>query len=249
MKRFSRYAALMAMATLTLFATNSHAFLGEAVANASWSIGLKGGATYHTLYGDGLSDVLEDVLRPQVDELASDPRWWFYGGGFVSMHFNKCLALQLEVFYHRTGLQYDGVLAGDEFDFEFDIDYLAVPLLLKMTAPYYGDMIRPFMVVGPYLDIKLNAESDGLDGIPAAVTDLGYLTGVGDDIGDEVNPVDAGVMVGVGLDIKAGPGYLQLEARGAFGFNDVFDSEELGLNAEEVKNAYLMLGGAYAFEF
>jgi hypothetical protein len=208
-----------------------------------------GGASYGAIYGKGW-DVLEDVLRPQLDELGDDPLWWGYGGAFAALHFGANRALELAVIYHRNGKEYEAILGDERFDFEFEIDYISIPLLIRNTSPRVANIIETYSLFGPYLDVKVNAEAPGIDEFPASVTERGFLDQLEpDNIDDEVNPVDFGFMLGLGIGIKSGPGRLRLELRGAAGLVDVFDNDDLGKNVEEIKNAYLLMGAGYALEF
>lgn len=216
----------------------------------SFSFGARSGVTFGALRGQG-TDVLEDDLREDFAELRDDPMVAAMGGAFVAIHHSDIVALQAEVLYHRTGIAYVGTPPqGGEREFDITLDYLMIPVLLRLTIPIYDARTRPYMLAGPHLDVRLNAEVNGVAALPDNIQSLGILQRyrTTSDADDQTRGVDIGGTIGTGLEIKLGPGRVQIEFRASMGFVDVFDTDGLGDNAEEIKNKTLWLTGGYVLE-
>ncbi|MBD3241587.1 MAG: outer membrane beta-barrel protein, partial [Chitinivibrionales bacterium] len=167
----------------------------------SYELGAKGGVIFSNFTGDGV-DVLEDGMRDGFTVLSDDPQVFIIGGITGTMNFGRYFALQPEILYQRSGKAYEGVLLGQEQEFSFHIDYLTIPVLLKLVFPT-NERFRTNFFVGPHLSIKLNATLDDIDQFPPRGTvDLGPLDEFGrdEDIDEETSGVDAGITVGVALD-------------------------------------------------
>jgi hypothetical protein len=217
-----------------------------------FSAGVKSGATLGTLWGQG-TDVLEDELREDFIQLGDEAVWAGTAGLFAAVHFSDFAALQVELLYDRSGKGYEGTtrFSGTEYELAIALDYLTIPVLLKLMVPFLGDGFRPHLIVGPYLSARLSAQVNKLGELPPGVKSLGILTGfrAKEEADDETRAIDAGAAIGLGVDIRLGPGYLQLEIRGSSGFVGVFDERMLGANAEEIRNGMLWFTGGYLLEF
>jgi hypothetical protein len=216
-----------------------------------FSIGVKGGAVLSNLWGHG-TDVLEDELRVDFSELGDIGRWTAMGGMFAALHFSDFAAVQLEVVYNRLGKRYVGVIAQTDRSarIEIDVDYLTFPVVLKLMIPFIGDGFRPHLIIGPFLSARLEAKVDKLETVPPVVDNLGILERfrADADADEETRAVDAGITMGLGVDIRLGPGYCQLELRGSSGFVNIFDDGVLGANAEEIRSAALWFTVGYLLE-
>ena len=236
--------------TLIIIATGPVAYAFPGLA-PSFSFGARSGVTLGGLRGQG-TDVLEDNLREDFAELRDDPMIAAMGGVSVAIHHSDIIALQVEILYHRTGIAYVGTpLEGREREFDITLDYLMIPVLLKLTIPIYDGRGRPYLLLGPHLDIRTNAEVNHVAALPPDIRSLGILRRyrTTDEADRQTRGLDAGGAVGMGLEVKLGPGRAQLEFRASLGFVDIFDTDELGDNAEEIKNRSLWLTGGYVLEY
>ncbi len=250
MKRAHVRAGLVS-AALVLFLSSHAAGQQSWKSGLSYELGAKGGVIFSNFTGDGV-DVLEDGMRMGFTVLSDDPQIFVIGGISGTVNFGRYFAVQPEILYLRSGKEYDGVLLGEEQEFSFNIDYLTIPVLLKLVFPA-NERFRTNFFVGPHLSIKLNATLDDIDEFPPrGVVDLGPLDEFGrdEDIDEETSGVDAGITVGVALDIKAGPGYIVIDGRYMRGFVDVFDvGDGVSGNLEEIKNQAITLMAGYTFLF
>lgn len=216
--------------------------LGESV-----SLGIKAGLSISHFRGDGV-DVLDDQLRAEFPELADDPLPFFSGGLFVTLALSENFALQPEIMYQRNGKQFEGGALGNVYDFELHVDYLSFPILFKVMAPSPEMLFRPNFFFGPVVSVALDARAENVPDLPPEIGELGFLKRFREDenIGDHTRALDLGVVIGAGIDAKAGPGHFTFEFRYSTGFLDVFDDDR---NAEEIKNAAVAILAGYAYDF
>jgi hypothetical protein len=76
-------------------------------------------------------------------------------GAFVSIPAGPMLALQPEALFSQKGEKIGGEKST--------INYLEVPVLLKLSPSLPGDMVRPIFFAGPSLGLLLSAKSGDVD--------------------------------------------------------------------------------------
>jgi hypothetical protein len=169
--------------------------------SAQGQIGAIVGATFSTLRGiDGL-----------------DSRTGLIGG--LSFVFPSSGPLSLQTGATFVG---KGAEAGDASTQGIEINYLEVPLLLRLGLSR-GGSVTPHVYAGPYFGLQLSCT---LEGTSADCDSVG-----------SVNPktVDLGGILGGGLDFHFGPLILTGGLRYAFGVSKVADFE-FGSVRESAKN-------------
>lgn len=115
-------------------------FSQEEVKNSSDAkFGIKGGLNYATVTKGDFEDGL-------------DPRTSFYIG-FVSEIplVANSISLQPEMIYSRQGFENNFVLLGTDYKEEYQVDYINIPVLLKLHA---GNTLS--FEVGPQFGLKIN---------------------------------------------------------------------------------------------
>lgn len=107
-------------------------------------IGLKMGLNFSNLYGNDISNskILTGVSA----------------GAFLSYKFSDIFDIQPEVYFSRKGAKEKGVTDTETFDYEFALDYIEIPLLLKFSLPIQGLKIRPIIFGGPAISFNTNAK-------------------------------------------------------------------------------------------
>jgi hypothetical protein len=183
-----RYALL---AILTILAAVSTA--GAQWKPAELGVGVKAGV--------GISDVAYHT-RP------TDPRTAYLLGAILNYKQNRWFSFQMELLYTVKGYRRNdvsvrdtsGVIVGTS-DLEFILGYLEVPVLGKFSVPMRGKY-RPYAVAGGFMSLsvydkyRVSAER--------VAVDFGL---------QNVETVDLGATVGIGVDIKAGNGWVSFETR------------------------------------
>lgn len=169
--------------------------------------------------------------------LNGDARIGLSGGVFVTIGLGGVFQLQPELLWVAKGATDQmtltdpaGTPVGTQ-DFTYALDYLEIPVLLRI-APATGAPIRPSLLVGPALAIKLSSRMNS----------SGPLGNLGQDL-DFVSGTDLGLVLGVGVDLGGGPGRFLLDARYTLGLTNVWGSQS-ALNA---RNGTLALMAGYGF--
>jgi hypothetical protein len=146
-------------------------------------------------------------------------------GGFMSYSITEIFAIQPELLFTMKGTK-----ASDE-DVSWSINYLEIPVLLKVTLPTDGK-IKPLLYAGPGFGFLLSSkQSDG--------TEV--------DVKDFTASTDIGIIAGAGIDYKMETSAITFEARYEVGMTSI-GKEEDG-ETPDIKNSVLtfMLGYGFAF--
>ena len=147
-------------------------FLAVPIAAAAQShggigVGVKGGPLFSSL----TSDVSKDEFKTRTG--------WI-GGLFVGGNRNGVVGAAVELLYARKGAK-----ANDGSGDQIDIDYLEVPVLLRINAGSRSlSGANLYAVVGPAFDIRLKSKLS-----------------TGEDLKDQTEGADVGLAVGVGVEI------------------------------------------------
>ena len=173
---------------------------GAALAQQS-GFGLKGGATYSDLRGDLPPDA---GLGPRQ----FDPGIGWAAGAFLAFEVSHNVVVQPEAYYVRRVAELDFDTLGVKTVLE--VDYVEVPVLLKFTGGDVYSRVRPSLFFGASLAYLLEATSEA--------ESAGRTVAV--DVSDDLEEIDIGAVVGVGLDFAGG---IQLDARYTYGITEVFN--------------------------
>jgi hypothetical protein len=145
------------------------------------------------------------------------------GGVFFSFGLGP-VAIQPEILYVRMGTS----LVFEGTGPEFRLDYIQVPLLLKLSVIPAGP-IRPFICGGGYGSYLLKARGvwfvDGL------------VVGDPVDMGEDYTKYDYGVIGGVGLTFKLPGISISFEGRYNYGLMNIISDPPVG---EALKNRSMM---------
>ena len=164
-------------------------------------------AVYGVKAGINLAKINFDP-EPEEDNL--DRRIGFVGGLFVVVPMTDLIAFQGEALFSQKGA------SGDEGKVE--LDYLEVPLLLRVGhAPSGSTSFHAF--AGPSVGLKLRARATStFDGETED-----------EDIGDDVETFDLGLVAGAGVDV----GRFTLDGRYTWSLRNV---NNLAPDEVEIKN-------------
>lgn len=187
-------------------------------ARAAMSLGIKGGVS--------VSQITSDIL---------DPKWRTGFGGGVSLGIDLGPNLQLspELLYVRKGAELfatkvtvGGIDFGD-IRTTFDVDYLEIPLLLKLNLVPVGP-VKLNAIGGPTVAFK-TAEKLTTSGLASLSLDS-----------DQLKTTDYGLMLGAGVAIPLGGCSLTGEGRYTWGLANVSD---LPFGGELKNNDVLVMVG------
>jgi len=169
------------------------------------SFGLKGGVNLASFGSGGAFDNGDRVISP-------GRRTGLILGAFVAIPVGPSVLIQPEAVFTQKGARYT---AGTEAELVYAVDYLEVPLLLKVRLG--GGATRGALFGGPAVAFRLNGTVTSRDGEEESSTDVSEM----------LRTVDWGVVFGGGIDVSAGSGVLTLEGRYTLGLS------KLGKDLEE----------------
>ena len=163
-------------------------------------------------------------------EIFMDSRTGFTGGIFFIHQFSDLFAIQPEVYYTMKG----ATLNRTSVDVTLSVDYMEVPVLLKLIIPVEGSNFRPSIFAGPSLGFnttaKLKVEADG--------------ESEEEDIKENVKSTDFGLVFGGGIGIMIGKNELGFDIRYILGLSTLDDSSS---NADDIKNAVISFNIYFGF--
>ena len=175
---------------------------GAANAQTGVRFGLKGGINYSTLTADD-TEGIESKIGLQA-------------GALANFGLSDLISIQPEVLYSQKGAQVE-----DASDFKLKLNYIDVPVLVKVNA---GGL---FFEAGPQLGILASAKATDGD------TD--------EDVKEGYNTVDFGYAVGLGYQLETGP-MIGLRYNG--GISNIIKD---GPDSDKIRNSAFQLYVGYVF--
>jgi len=161
-------------------------------------LGVKAGANFSSFSGP-------DVEQEWKNRMA------LVGGVFFTLKLNDLLAIQPEILYSQKGPKWDAPLGGVAFVGTVNLDYLEIPVLVKILIPVGANAaIRPNLFAGPYLGLKMSARLKGTWGATTI-----------DRTMDQIKSTDLGYVLGVGSDFVVGKGKITLDVRYGMSFSTI----------------------------
>jgi hypothetical protein len=176
--------------------------------------GIKGGLNLGTAGGDdkSINPGMFDASLASLPSVEPKARTGFTAGLSYKAGFLPILGLQTEVLYTQKGAVYEvavpAALGGGSGKATFKLDYIDIPILLKIT-PLPLPVVTPYLEAGASYSILLGAKLKLED--PAGESDEG-------DIKDGMTKGDLSIIVGVGVEILM----LDINARYVMGQTKVF---------------------------
>ncbi len=203
---------LLSALCITTFALSS--------AQSTSSFGAKGGVNFTNLYTKDVDD--NNMLTG------------FHLGLVAEMPINELLSFQPEFLYSRKGaeLKYDNFFA--EGSAKFRLDYIEVPLLLRMNLiPNLSIQAGPYVAYMISADIKNDSSNDAFD----SLTDLDT---------NDFNKFDYGLSGGVEFDLNS----IGIGARYNYGLANIGKERTIGGSAytfPDAKNSAFNLYVVFKF--
>jgi hypothetical protein len=192
-----------------------------------------GGGHVGVIGGPGLTNITAD---DDDFETVSNNRVGYSLGLQFGLDFNEFFGLAPELLFSRRGWETSGEAFGIEFDSDYMLSYLELPLLLRIGIPLDGALV-PKVLIGPHGSLFLDGERDGEAGGP-------FVNGTGPSDIDpsDVNDWQFGVTAAAGIDFNLeGSGVLTTDIRFVRNFTGTFD---VGDDDENVyhQSWYVMAG-------
>lgn len=137
-------------------------------------------------------------------------------GVFANMKLGENLAFRPELLYSQKGSKYNEEIEGVAVELKMIFAYIEVPLLLQFTLSS-SDAMDVFLIGGGCLGYNMSAKMKG------KVSGFGMSEELDEDMKDEVNALDYGVIFGAGVVINKS---IEIVARYNMGFATVPDPED-----------------------
>jgi hypothetical protein len=194
-------------------------FLFSFVSFAQIHLGLKAGLNIANIGGSDADQLVGQSL---------DTKTGFSGGVFFNYQFNNMFAIQPEAYYSMKGATYS--VSGA--DLTVSLDYIEIPVLLKLIIPVEGSNIKPSIFAGPAIGFntthKMKVEVSGQS--------------VEMDIPD-TKSTDFSLAFGGGIDFALGKGLLGADIRYILGLSTIDNSSD----PWDVKNNVININVYYGF--
>ena len=149
-------------------------------------------------------------------------------GAFLQVPISDLVSIQPEVLYLQKGASE----TEQGVDVTIAIDYVEIPVFLRINVPVEGT-VAPYFLVGPALGFKAGCELRGEEGGVEVKLDC-------DEAEAEIKSLDLGGVVGAGLSFAAGPGNVHIGARYNLGLTRLDDS---GDDEDVTSRAFAFLAG------
>ena len=160
---------------------------------AAYEVGVKAGINY------------SDIQSERVG--GNERRRGYVGGGFVEADFAGPFAVEAEVLYSQKGDETDIGSGTTASRFKLKLDYIEVPVLLKLQGPLLGNAEANFYA-GPAFAFKVNESVEGLSADTQLAGTLAKQTDVSAAFG-----VEFGFGLGEGrfiVDLRFTPGFTNI---------------------------------------
>jgi hypothetical protein len=177
------------------------------------------------------------------DVAASDTRPRLAGGVAFDIIGIGPLKLAPEIYYAQKGAEnFQSRLAAGEAA-HISLAYVEVPVLLRLTLPFGGPRVEPYVAGGPVfgwqLDCNVTVSADDV------VEDCGQLLGGPEGVEDTLRSFEQGIMVGAGLifEVIPGIGAITVDARYARGLTRLSEDAD----GPEIQNRAVSVLLGYRF--
>lgn len=158
-----------------------------------------------------------------------ESRIGFLAGGFMVLPVTGPLALQIEALFSQKGAQLS--ITEDNVEATLELDYLDFPVMLRFQGPASGST-RLHFFGGPSMAFRMGARSK------LAYSGSSFTEGSIDNIEDDIEPFDFGIVAGGGVDIGR---RIVIDARYSWGLSTINKDTSQGI---EMKNrVFSILGG------
>ena len=121
------------------------------------SLGFRGGVNFANAIIEGVS-------------LSPSKRTGMMLGGLIEINISDAISIQSEVLYVQKGAEFSVSVGGLSTTTTWKFNYIEFPILFK--EKYGSSSFKPYIFFGPYLGLRLNAESEVKFGTQSLTLDL-----------------------------------------------------------------------------
>jgi hypothetical protein len=213
----------MKMLKIICFVTVAAGLLAAPVLAGPLGKTVKGGISYAKVTNDVGGD--------------SDSEMGYVLGLAMTYDLIPGLSLQPELLYVQQGGKYDIALVDEggmpvgNGELIWDLDYIQVPVLARISLPLLGTAI-PTIIAGPALAFNLSSDyTQKMSGEEVS----GNI--------DDISSTDLSLIIGAGMKLGAGPAGAILEVRYNHGLTNLNDSD----GPAEIKNRSIQAMAGFSF--
>ena len=193
-------------------------FVFVSLSQAQMQIGPKAGLNISNISGN--------------DAGSPDSKTGFCGGLFFMYQFSNMFAVQPEAYYTMKGAKEKESIEGYTATATVSLDYIEVPILLKLVIPIQGSAVHPAIFAGPAVGFntthKVKVEIEGQS--------------AEDDIPD-IKSTEFALVFGGGVGFPVGSNELGFDVRYILGLTTVDNSVE----SYDVKNNVINVNAYFGF--
>lgn len=200
--------------------------LGLQQSMAQVAVGPRVGINIATLVGE---DVDSEATNSNVGVL--------FGASFV---FGDRFCFQPEILYSPQGASTDQSFLGNTVTYNFNMNYLQVPLLLRYNI--LNDNVKVYVNAGPGLGFWLSAKTVAKDDGDESSEKYEFDS-------DIDNRIDIPIIVGAGAAFKVGPGQLFVDVRYLQGLLGIQKKPDGVDDFNHTRNSVVMIGAGYLIVF
>ena len=194
-------------------------FLFSVMTFAQMQVGIKAGLNIANLGGSDADNLVGQSL---------DSKTGFSGGVFFTYQFNNMFAIQPEAYYSMKGATYS--ISGANLT--VSLDYIEIPVLLKLIIPVEGSNIKPSIFAGPAIGFntthKMKVEYSGQT--------------LEEDIQD-TKSTDFSLAFGGGIGFMVGKNELGVDVRYILGLSTIDNSSD----PWDIKNNVININAYFGF--
>lgn len=167
-----------------------------------------------------------------ADAGSPDSKTGFAGGIFFMYQFSNMFAVQPEVYYTMKGAKEKESFQGYTLEATVSLDYIEIPVLLKLIVPLPGSPFHPVIFAGPAVGFntthKVKIEFEG----QSAEEDI-----------PNVNSTEFSLVFGGGVGFPVADNELGIDVRYNLGLTTVDDSDD----PYDVKNNVISINAYFGF--
>jgi hypothetical protein len=157
---------------------------------------------------------------PEPNEVELKYKAGLLAGAFLGIPITDVVSIEPQVLFSQKGAKVEGTGNNSDLEGSIRINYIEVPVLLKLWFPGYNSQVTPFLFAGPAVGFKVSCKAEGV-----------ILAVTGDRDCEEVEVIsvkstDFSGTVGGGIKFRAGNQLVILDARYTHGFTNINDSND-----------------------
>src|SRR5689334_22875438 len=118
-----------------------------------------GDMTFGVMAGAQFSTLSQD---PEPTDVEFYYKTGIVAGGFLGIQLTDAVSLEPQVLFSQKGAKVEGTGGNDDLEGKIKLNYVEVPVLLKLAFPVSMARATPFVFVGPAVGFKVSCKAEGV---------------------------------------------------------------------------------------